>query len=119
MATAGPVSRAPEAPFLFGRVGCLRTVIILAAVGIWEATAASGLLFRDVVPSLLTIGRALAAILADPGFYRNLGVTAYEVGMAVAIGGIAGLAVGIGLGASRFAAAAYEHYVYYLGPTPK
>ena len=119
MAAASHVSRAPAMPFAFGRVAVLRAAIILAVVMIWEATAASGLLFRDVVPSILTIGRALLKILAATEFYRNLGVTAYEVGMALVIGGTAGLAAGIALGASRFAAAAYEHYIYYLGPTPK
>ena len=46
----------------------------------WEAVAASGLLFRDVVPSLLVIGRALIELLADKTYYWHLGVTAGEIG---------------------------------------
>ena len=102
-----------------GAIAATRAAIILAIVAIWEATAASGLLFRDVVPSLWTIGRAFARVLGEAGFYSNLGVTAYEVAMALAIGGTAGIAVGILLGSSRFFAAAYEDFIYYLGPTPK
>ena len=49
---------------------------------------------------------ALVAVLADPAFYRNLGVTACEVAFALAIGGAAGLAIGILLGGNRFLAAA-------------
>ncbi len=52
-------------------------------------------------------------------FYFNLGVTAGEIGAALAIGGLSGLAVGIVLGANRFLSKAFEPYLYYLGPTPK
>ena len=55
----------------------------------------SGWLYRDVVPSLLSIGRAMASLLADRDYYFNLGVTAGEIGAALAIGGCRGLAVGL------------------------
>ena len=38
-------------------VTTLRILIIAAVLVGWEALAASGLLYRDVVPSLLAIGR--------------------------------------------------------------
>jgi NitT/TauT family transport system permease protein len=97
----------------------LRIAIILAVLVIWEAVAASGLLYRDVVPSLLAIGRALAKLLSAPEYYWNLGVTAGEVGTSLVIGGLSGLIVGLLLGGSRLLAKAYEPYLYYLGPTPK
>ena len=97
----------------------LRIAIIAALILIWEAVAASGLLFRDVVPSLVAIGAALVQLLLDPAFYRNLGITVGEVGLALAIGGVSGLAAGIALGGSPFLARAYEPFIYYLGPTPK
>ena len=50
-------------------VTTLRILIIAAVLVGWEALAASGLLYRDVVPSLLAIGRALVATLLDPAFY--------------------------------------------------
>jgi ABC-type nitrate/sulfonate/bicarbonate transport system permease component len=119
MATADSVRLAPTRRFGLGRVALLRAALVLALLVIWEALAASGLLFQDVVPSFLKIGAALGSILTDPAFYRNLGVTGYEVAFALLIGGTAGLAVGILLGGSRFLASAFEHYLYYLGPTPK
>jgi len=119
------------------RVMLLRIAIIIAIVAIWEAVAASGLLFRDVVPSLLTIGRALFNILTRPDFkltlnlgsgpfdvwipefYRHLWVTVGEVAFGMAIGGLAGLVVGLLLGANPFLSKAFERFLYYLGPTPK
>jgi ABC-type nitrate/sulfonate/bicarbonate transport system permease component len=108
----------PHTPTL-SRVTLLRLAIIAGIVLIWEAVAASGLLFRDVVPSLVTIMGALVTVLADPGFYRHLWVTMSEVAVAMTIGGLSGLAVGLLLGANRFLAKAFESYLYYLGPTPK
>lgn len=96
-----------------------RIAIIVAILVVWEGMARSGLLYRDVVPSLLLILRALAHLLLEPGFYANLGVTAGEVALAIVIGGGAGIGVGILLGANPFLRRAYEPMLHYLGPTPK
>ena len=72
------------------------------------------------MPSLLAIGaRSGRPAVARANYYFNLGVTAGEIGTALAIGGLSGLAVGILLGANRFLSKAFEPYLYYLGPTPK
>jgi ABC-type nitrate/sulfonate/bicarbonate transport system permease component len=97
----------------------VRVAIIAVLLAIWEGVARSGWLFRDVVPTLPVIARAVVRLLGDPGFYANLGVTAAEIAAALAIGGVAGMAVGLLLGSSRFLARAYEAFIYYLGPTPK
>ena len=101
------------------RIWALRVAFVVAALAAWEALAASGLLFRDVVPSLGAIGNALARVLGSPDFYANLAVTAQEIGVAMIIGGVAGLATGILLGANRFLSQAFEALLLYLGPTPK
>lgn len=118
MAETGRLT-ATATPRLLGPVTLVRVAIIAALLVTWEAVAASGLLFRDVVPSLLVIGRAVIDVLADRSFYGNLGVTAGEIGLATVIGGVAGLAVGIVLGGSKLLSRAFEPYLYYLGPTPK
>ena len=100
-------------------VALVRIAIVLAIVVAWEALSRSGLLFRDVVPSLVAIARAMAIEIARADFYRHLGWTVLEVLSALAIGGALGLLTGLLLGANRFASAAYEPYLYYLGPTPK
>ena len=84
---------APVAP-LVGPVALLRIAIILAVLAIWEFLAHSGWLYRDVVPSLLSIARAIVDLLTHGEYYYNLGVTGGEIGMALLIGGGSGLIVG-------------------------
>src|SRR5579884_1907033 len=119
MAQTGQLIKAPASRLAFSPVTLLRVAIILGALAIWEFLAHSGWLYRDVVPSLLAIGRAIYELLSRPDYYFNLGVTLYEIGCAVAIGGLSGLVVGLILGGNRFLSRAYEAYLYYLGPTPK
>ncbi len=119
MAETGRLTRASSPAPLVSPVTLLRAAIILGVLGLWELLAHSGWLYRDVVPSLLAIGRALFALLTSGDYYFNLGVTAGEIGLALAIGGLSGVAIGLLLGANRFLSKAYEPYLYYLGPTPK
>src|ERR1044071_7772273 len=100
MADTGRMIRAAvAAPSpLVSPVTLLRVAIIVAVLAIWEFLAHSGWLYRDVVPSLLAIGRALADLLSSGEYYFNLAVTAGEIGAALAIGGVSGLIVGIALG---------------------
>jgi ABC-type nitrate/sulfonate/bicarbonate transport system permease component len=100
-------------------VTALRVGIIAAALILWEATAASGLLYRDVVPSLWRIGAALVRMLSDQMFYDHLSVTFYEIGAGMLIGCLSGLLAGIALGGSKLLQRAYEPFLYYLGPCPK
>src|SRR5262245_10535361 len=119
MATTDRLTRPATAEPLVSPVTLLRIAIILSVLAIWEFLAHSGWLYRDVVPSLFAIGKALYELLSHGDYYFNLGVTAAEIGTALLIGGISGLAVGILLGANRFLSKAFEPYLYYLGPTPK
>jgi ABC-type nitrate/sulfonate/bicarbonate transport system permease component len=112
-------SRLTRAPALASPVTLLRIGLIAGVLAAWQAVSASGLLFRDVVPSLGAIAGALVRLLLDPGFYWHLGATGLEIGTALVIGGLSGLAVGIALGANRLLGRAFEPYLYYLGPTPK
>ncbi len=117
-APAGPAGMRPAAKARL-QVLLLRVAIVATVLAVWQAVAASGILFRDVVPSLTVIGRAIVRLLSAADFYRNLGITAGEVAAAMLIGSTAGLLAGIAIGANRFIARAYESFVYYLGPTPK
>ncbi|MDQ6620183.1 MAG: ABC transporter permease [Pseudomonadota bacterium] len=97
----------------------LRIGIIATVLALWQGLAASGWLFRDVVPPLTVIANAIVRLLGSGEFYGHLGITAAEVGGALAVGGISGVIVGIALGANRFLSRAFEDFIYYLGPTPK
>ena len=119
MAETGRLKATPALAQWAHPVTLVRIAIILAVLVTWEGIAASGLLYRDVVPRLTVIVGAVANLLSSSDYYWNLGVTAGEIGTALAIGGLSGLAVGILLGANRFLAKAFESYLYYLGPTPK
>jgi ABC-type nitrate/sulfonate/bicarbonate transport system permease component len=119
MAETGRLSQPARLAPLTGPVALLRIAIILAIMAVWEFLAHSGWLYRDVVPSLFSIARAIANLLSHASYYYNLAVTAGEIGLALLIGGGSGLVVGIVLGANRFLAKAFEPYLYYLGPTPK
>ena len=100
-------------------VTLLRIAIILGVLATWEGLAVSGLLYRDVVPRLGVIALALWSLLVTPETYRHFGVTGYEIGAGLLIGGLSGLVAGLVLGANRLLGRAYEAYLYYLGPTPK
>ena len=120
MAAAAPlIAAAPRPASTARRVLAVRVAIVVVVLASWQALAMSGLLFRDVVPPLEAIGRALVTLLGRADFYANVGVTAMEIGIAVVIGGLAGLAVGIALGANRYLSHAFEALLLYLGPTPK
>jgi NitT/TauT family transport system permease protein len=120
-------------------VTALRIAIIVTVLTAWEALAQSGLLYRDVVPSLGKIGASLFTLLTVPDLpfrldwpwlgvaadikipqvYWHLYATFYEIVLGMLIGGLSGLAVGILLGGSKLMQRAYEPFLYYLGPCPK
>jgi NitT/TauT family transport system permease protein len=142
MAETGRMN-APAAHLTLASIGirpvtAVRAGIIAFTLLFWEALAQSGLLYRDVVPSLAAIGGAVWRLLAVPdaegpvlslplfdlqvhlpSFYGHLGVTASEVGTGLLAGGLSGLLVGLVLGGNRLLARSFEPYLYYLGPTPK
>lgn len=120
MAEAGRLRGAAAArlPFL-KPVTLLRLAIIAAVLVAWEAVSASGLLYRDVIPSLRLIARSLVETVLDAEFYFHLSATLYEIALGLAIGGSIGLLVGLVIGGNRLLGRAFEPYLYYLGPTPK
>ena len=119
MAETVRLTRTAPTTLGMSQVTLLRIAIILGVLSSWELLARSGWLYRDVVPSLTTLGAALYDLLSGREYYFHLGVTAAEILAALAIGGLSGMAVGLALGANRFLAAGFERYLYYLGPTPK
>src|SRR3990170_7185850 len=117
--TASRLTSAATTSSLVTPVTALRVAIIVSLLAAWEVLARSGLLYRDVVPSLLAIGKAIWAELRNPEYYWHLGWTAGEIGMALLIGGTSGVVVGLVLGVNRLFGKAFEPFLYYLGPTPK
>ena len=118
MATTSLSRHAAEQPWLRPERK-LQLTTLVGLLAIWEAIAASGLLYRGVVPSVTAIVTSLATMLCQASFWTNFSVTASEIGLAIAIGGSLGLAVGLILGGNRFLDAAYSPFVIYLASTPK
>ena len=120
MAETGRLKHRTPRPCRSSPVTLLRVAIILAVLAIWEFLAHSGWLYRDVVPSLLAIARAIADLLLPRRVSTTISASppARSASRSL-IGGGSGIAVGILLGANRFLAKAFEPYLYYLGPTPK
>ena len=100
-------------------VTLVRVVIVLSLLLAWQLLAISGLYYGDVIPTLPIIARAVVELLGSADFYWHLLGTIEEVAAALLIGGICGLVAGLIIGANKFLAAAFEPYLYYLGPTPK
>lgn len=119
MAETGRLTQAPRGAWAMHPVTLIRAAIIVTVFVVWEGLAASGWLFRDVVPSFTLIGAALFQVLRESSFYWNAWVTISEIGIAVLVGGGAGLLAGLLLGGNRLLGKAFEPYLYYLGPTPK
>ncbi len=117
MAATARITGAPGTVDL--SVSTIRVVGALLILGIWQALSLSGFFFRDVVPPLQKIAYGLFALFGTGAFYTNLAVTGGELALALVIGGIAGLLVGLVLGGSKLLSDAYESWLSYLGPTPK
>lgn len=118
------MDQAPVAPVLRRKapaslVTPIRVATLLGIWAIWEAVAASGLLFEGVVPSSLKVFAALGVLLSSADFYYNLEFTLMEILVSLALGVGAGIVVGLVLGADRIAGKAFEPYLHYLAPTPK
>jgi ABC-type nitrate/sulfonate/bicarbonate transport system permease component len=119
MAEIGRLTRAVAPRPWMMPVMLLRVVIVLAVLLIWQFLSASGWFYRGVLPSLPTIAGALAKLISGGDLYWNLWVTIDEIAVGLAIGGLSGLVAGLVIGGNKFIAAAFEPYLYYLGPTPK
>jgi ABC-type nitrate/sulfonate/bicarbonate transport system permease component len=98
------------------RATALTAVLVLAA---WEGVARSRLLYEDVVPPLPKVAVAVGQLAGSAETYRHLGVTAWEVGAGFAVGLVAGLALGVLMGARRFLGDALTPYVEGLATAPK
>lgn len=107
----------PARPVL--TAGRVQVLTLLAAWAAWEGLARSGWLYSGVVPSSLLVLRALASQLASGEFYRHLAVTLGEVGVGFAVASLAGVAVGLALGARRVLGAVLDPYVQAIATTPK
>ena len=97
----------------------IRIFTLIVLLALWEAVARSGLLYQDVVPSLLKIASAFARLLVDPQTWKHFAVSAWEIGAGLAIGYLLGVLFGLVAGSRRFFGAAVAPYVDGVATAPK
>ena len=98
------------------RVRLVTLAVVLVA---WEILAYSGLLYEGVVPPLESMAIAFVRLLFSAGTYRNLGATAWEVGVGFPIGFVVGVALGLWMGVWPLFGRAVTPYVDGLATAPK
>jgi ABC-type nitrate/sulfonate/bicarbonate transport system permease component len=97
----------------------IRILTLVAILAIWEAVAWSGLLYQDVVPSLVKIAKAFGLMLIDATTWRHFAVSAWEIGAGLTLGYILGVLFGLAAGTRRFFGAAVAPYVEGIATAPK
>lgn len=95
----------------------LSTFVVLV-IG-YEALARSGLLYKDVVPTLKAIAFAFVDLITNGEFYLHLSTTLLELTLAFLIGTLIGVITGIVFGLARIVGESLDPWVHYLAPTPK
>ena len=97
----------------------IRFLTLIFVLALWEAVARSGLLYQDVVPSLIKIASAFVRMLLEAQTWRHFAVSAWEIGAGLAIGYILGIVFGLVAGTRRFFGAAVAPYVDGIATAPK
>jgi NitT/TauT family transport system permease protein len=95
-----------------------RILFGLFFLGLWELGADrlfDSFFFSTPLRIIAQVGRELA----DPAFYRDLGVTAFEMGLGFAIGAGSGIALGVLLARWAFAAKVLDPYLLALYSIPR
>ena len=101
------------------KILAVRLATLVGIALLWEAAARSGLFYKDVVPSLHAVARALLRQIGGAELYHNLTVTGLEVVAGFVIAFTFGVAFGILFGARRFLGRIMEPYINALATTPK
>lgn len=106
-------------PSFGAKVLIVRAIAVLVALAGYEALARSGLFYEGILPSALDIADETLQLLTSAEFYGHLRVTATEVLAGLAIGAVAGLAIGVYFAASRTIGDVLHPILLWISPTPK
>ena len=105
------------------KVGLVRLILIFIFLLFWEGITRFGSTSPILIapPSIIiaTIAKILAGSSQVPDFYRNLRITALEIGAAYAVTASLGLFIGFIIGKSRLMGDAYEPILLALFAIPK
>ncbi len=111
---AGVPSQSPVTDVLW-----LRVLLAVVVLGGWEIIARSGLVLRQVLPSVSDVLLAAGLLVSQKTFYPHLVTTVMEVFASIGLALIGAAVIAALCAGSRFARDGLAPILYYLAPTPK
>jgi ABC-type nitrate/sulfonate/bicarbonate transport system permease component len=96
----------------------LPALSIAAALGLWEVISRTGLISQQDLPSMSTSFRTLWSIVQTGSFWTALLRTIRGWALGLGIAAALAIPIGIALGSSDFAAAAFRVPIEFLRPIP-
>jgi ABC-type nitrate/sulfonate/bicarbonate transport system permease component len=114
---AGAAARVPFRPARAAEL-VVPLVSIAAALVVWEIVSRTGLVSERDVPAMSDAFRELWSMMGTGGFWHQLGDTVRGWGLGLAIATALAVPIGILLGSSDFAAAAFRVPIEFLRPIP-
>lgn len=100
-------------------VRAIRVLLLVLVLAVWEAVASFGGGLRSYVPHVWDLAAALGRVLGEEEFASHVQATLIALGSGVAIGGVAGVLVGLAITSVRSVRFVLEPVVLYLGAIPK
>lgn len=101
------------------RAGALPAAVAIVLLIAWEAGVRLGFIDALLFTPPTTIGATVVKLFSNGILGIHLAATAWRVGLAVAIGGGAGLVLGVAMGSSFRMRRAVDPFVAALHPVPK
>jgi ABC-type nitrate/sulfonate/bicarbonate transport system permease component len=101
------MSPQPRAKFDW-QARAIQAAFVLALLALWYYVGRNGLVSAIFLPKLPGVVDKLIQIVQSSAFYGNLGVTLFELLVAVAIASTLGLTIGYLVGRSRYAVLVFE-----------
>ncbi|RAI44138.1 ABC transporter permease [Rhodoplanes roseus] len=101
------------------RIRMAQGASLAAVVAVWAAVVNARLFPGDIVPSPAAVAGRIVGLALSADFYGHLRVTAAEIAGGLALAAVAGILLGVAIGARPLLRRAYEPWLHYLAPTPK
>lgn len=97
----------------------IQGVSILAFLVLWEVVSRTGIIFKELVPSIFTVAAQVWTLLVSGEIWPHLWISLYEIGLGFAVAAVIGVGLGLFLGARIFWGNVFESVLLYLAATPK
>jgi ABC-type nitrate/sulfonate/bicarbonate transport system permease component len=102
-----------------GRVLAVQILVVCGFFGLWEAASRLEWLDPRLLPPASLVLPTAWSLLGDEVFLRHLGVTMWQVSIAIVIATPLGTAIGVALAESQYLDRAFRPYFNFLAAVPK